>query len=164
MYLEGFPDHRPTDAASRAANFWRCECSTHPPVTGTILFCAHALRVCDARADYGSFAYLAKNVEEMFVTGEAGYPVERVLLTSGVLEAALTGRYEQVGAKDGARDPMPMENDGTRNVVGERMLTPWLDVRYKSYSKLPHRPLGPRPTGALLTAMDDRQTPSAARL
>ena len=45
----------------------------------------------------GSFAYLAKNVEEMYATGEAGYPAERVLLTSGVLEAALstssTGRF-----------------------------------------------------------------------
>ena len=125
-------------------------------------------------------------MEEMFVTGEAGYPyvaksslcafrdrlsekalehrVERVLLTSGVLEAALTGRYEQVGAKDGARDPMPMEDDGTRNVVGERMLTPWLDVCYRSYEKLPHRPLGPRPAGALVTTMDDRRPPAAPRL
>ena len=59
---------------------------------------------------------------------------------------------------------MPVKNDGTRNVVGERMLTPWLDVRYKSYAKLPHRPLGPRPSGALVTAMDDRPRPTEPRL
>ena len=39
---------------------------------------------------YAHFAYLALNVEEMMVTGEPTYPVERVLLTSGVLEAAVS--------------------------------------------------------------------------
>ena len=87
--------------------------------------------MCACCADYGHFAYLAKNIEEMFVTGRPVYPVERVLLTSGVLEAALTCRYQQVGSKDGARDPMPMENDGTRNVASQRLSTPWLDVCYQ---------------------------------
>lgn len=132
-YLEGYPAHRPTDEASLSANFWRY---------------------------YGSFAYLAKNFEEMVLTGQPQYPVERVLLTSGVLEAALTGRYEQVGSMDGACDPMPMVNTGGRhNVVGERMLTPWLDVAYKSYEKSPHRPTLPRPAGALVSDYEDRCPP-----
>ncbi len=74
------------------------------------------------------FSYLSLNVEEMFVTGVPTYPVERTLLTSGVLEAALTSRYE-----------------GHR-----RLETPWLDVAYGSYETLPWRPKGPRPAGACL--------------
>ena len=55
---------------------------------------------------YAHFSYLSLNVEEMFLSGEAQYPVERTLLTSGILEAALTSRYE--GYK--------------------RLETPWLDL------------------------------------
>ena len=77
---------------------------------------------------YGHFSYLGLNVEEMFVTGTPSYPVERTLLTSGVLEAALDSRHE--GYK--------------------RRETPWLEVSYRSYEKLPWRPTGPRPSGVSL--------------
>ena len=43
---------------------------------------------------YAHFSYLGLNIEEMFLTGVPQYPVERTLLASGVLEAALTSRYE----------------------------------------------------------------------
>ena len=77
---------------------------------------------------FGHFAYLSLNVEEMFLTGTPSYPVERTLLTTGVLEAALTSRFE-----------------------GHRRLdTPWLDVSYQSYESLPWRPTGSRPGGACL--------------
>ena len=62
------------------------------------------------------------------VTGEPQYPVERTLLASGVLEAALTSRYE--GKK--------------------RLETPWLNVAYRSYKSFRWRPRGPRPSGACL--------------
>jgi hypothetical protein len=77
---------------------------------------------------YAHFSYLSLNVEEMFLTGRAQYPVERTLLASGVLEAALTSRHE--GYK--------------------RLATPWLDVEYQSYDNFKWRPKGPRPTGACL--------------
>ena len=77
---------------------------------------------------YAHFSYLSLNVEEMFLSGEAQYPVERTLLTSGILEAALTSRYE--GHK--------------------RLETPWLDLEYRSYDAFRWRPSGPRPTGACL--------------
>jgi hypothetical protein len=77
---------------------------------------------------YAHFSYLALNIEEMFLSGRATYPVERTLLTSGVLEAALTSRHE-----------------GYR-----RLQTPWLDVEYQSYDSLPWRPTGRRPTGTCL--------------
>ncbi len=77
---------------------------------------------------YAHFSYLSLNVEEMFQSGKPSYPVERTLLSSGVLEAALTSRHEGY----------------------HRLQTPWLDVAYRSYDELPWRPTEPRPTGACL--------------
>ena len=64
----------------------------------------------------------------MFLTGIPSYPVERTLLTTGMLDAALTSRYQD----------------------HSRLETPWLDVTYRSYDAVPWRPTGPRPTGACL--------------
>lgn len=77
---------------------------------------------------YAHFSYLGLNIEEMFVTGVPSYPVERPLLTGGVLDAALTSRYE-----------------GHR-----RIRTPWLDEVYRSCDELKWKPAGPRPSGACL--------------
>ena len=77
---------------------------------------------------HAHFSYLGLNIEEMFVTGHPSYPIERTLLTSGILEAALTSRHE-----------------GYR-----RLETDWLDVAYESYDRLSWRPTGPRPMGACL--------------
>ncbi|MEO2035228.1 MAG: hypothetical protein ABGZ35_24375 [Planctomycetaceae bacterium] len=77
---------------------------------------------------FAHFAYLSLNVEEMFLTGMPAYPVERTLLTTGILEAALTSRHE-----------------GHR-----RLETPWLAVSYESYESFSWRPTGPRPSGACL--------------
>ena len=40
-------------------------------------------------------ACLVSKIEQMFLTGRAPYPVERTLLTSGMLEACLTSRLEK---------------------------------------------------------------------
>ena len=77
---------------------------------------------------YAHFSYLSLNAEEMFVTGQPQYPVERTLLTSGILEAALDSRY--------------------RGHV--RLETPWLDTSYRSYDDFAWRPRGQRPAGACL--------------
>jgi hypothetical protein len=98
-------------------------------VNGEIEACEfHAQGHGGPKGAYAHFSYLSLNVEEMFVTGEAQYPVERTLLASGVLEAALTSRHE--GHK--------------------KLETPWLDVTYQSYDEFKWRPKGPRPTGACL--------------
>ncbi|MSS72495.1 MAG: hypothetical protein EXS64_13530 [Candidatus Latescibacteria bacterium] len=77
---------------------------------------------------HAHFSYLGLNIEEMFVTGVPSYPVERALLTTGALEAALDSRH--------------------RGHI--RVETPHLDVTYRSYEKVPHRPAGRRPSGATL--------------
>ena len=98
-------------------------------VDGQIQACEfHAQGHGGLEGAYAHFSYLSLNVEEMFLTGAAQYPVERTLLTSGILEAALTSRYE--GYK--------------------RLETPWLDLAYQSYDAFRWRPSGPRPIGACL--------------
>ena len=74
------------------------------------------------------FSYLSLNIEEMFVTGEPSYPVERTLLTTGVLETALDSRYRGYA----------------------RLETPHLDIAYRAHDSIPWRPTGSQPVGASL--------------
>ncbi|NKB66259.1 MAG: hypothetical protein GKR89_04290 [Candidatus Latescibacteria bacterium] len=77
---------------------------------------------------HAHFSYLSLNIEEMFLSGQPTYPVERTLLASGVLEAALDSRHQ-----------------------GHiRLATPHLDTTYRSYETLPWKPTGTRPSGACL--------------
>ena len=77
----------------------------------------------------GHFSYLSLNIEEMFLAGIPQYPVERTLLTTGVLDAAMHSRYQ-----------------------GHiRLETPYLaDIAYRSHKKMPIRPTSTRPRGATL--------------
>jgi hypothetical protein len=44
---------------------------------------------------FGHFAYLVKAIDSMIQTGHAPYPVERTLLTTGILDAVMTSKAEQ---------------------------------------------------------------------
>jgi hypothetical protein len=44
---------------------------------------------------FGHFAYLVKAIDRMMQTGHAAYPVERTLLTTGILDAIMTSRAER---------------------------------------------------------------------
>jgi hypothetical protein len=57
---------------------------------------------------FAHFAELTKAIESLVTTGHAPYPVERTLLTTGILDAAMTSRHEK----------------------GKRVETPHLDVSY----------------------------------
>ncbi len=57
---------------------------------------------------FGHFAELTRAIESMVRTGHAPYPIERTLLTTGVLEAVMTSAFEH----------------------GKRVETPHLDVKY----------------------------------
>ncbi|NKB71449.1 MAG: hypothetical protein GKR89_30630 [Candidatus Latescibacteria bacterium] len=82
---------------------------------------------------FGHFGYLCRNVQRFFQTGQAPYPPQRTLLTTGIIDAAMNSRYED----------------------HRRVETPYLDIAYQSYDELPQRPLGPRPQGACI----DPETP-----
>ena len=58
---------------------------------------------------FGHFAALTRAIDSLVNTGHAPYPVERTLLTTGILDAAMTSRHEK----------------------GKRIETPHLEIAYK---------------------------------
>ncbi len=44
---------------------------------------------------FAHFAYLVKAIDSTIQTGHAAYPVERTLLTTGILDAVMTSKAEK---------------------------------------------------------------------
>ena len=72
------------------------------------------------------FSYLSLNIERMFLTGIAPYPVETTLLTTGALDALMRSRHEG-------------------NI---RIETPYLRIPYQPSTVDSIHPTLPRPVGA----------------
>lgn len=58
---------------------------------------------------FGHFARLSHHIQQMFLTGKPQYPVERTVLTTGVLDAAMQSRFKK----------------------GEKLATPHLSICYR---------------------------------
>jgi len=57
---------------------------------------------------FGHFGYLVRAIDSMMQTGHAPYPVERTLLTTGILDAVMTSIAER----------------------GRKVETPYLAIKY----------------------------------
>ncbi len=68
---------------------------------------------------YGIFSGFVHYIEEMMITGRPSYPVERTLLTTGVLAASFDSTYE----------------NGRTVTLGRRVVTPHLDIAYHAQEK-----------------------------
>ncbi len=81
--------------------------------------------VLDNSMSYSHFSYLTLNIEKLIVTGKSPAPVERTLLTSGIMDM------------------------GIRSVAegGKIRKTPFLNIKYSAEGLEPIRPTNPRPTG-----------------
>ena len=78
---------------------------------------------------FAHFSYLSLNIQEMFLKGKSQYPVERTLITTGVLDAAMRSRFHG----------------------HVRVDTPYMaGISYRSYTEMLVRPTQPRPSGASL--------------
>ena len=80
--------------------------------------------VLDNSMSYSHFSYLSLNIQKFIVTGKPTAPVERNLMTSGIIDM------------------------GIRSLAkGEVIKTPFLKIKYNVEGYEPIRPVSPRPTG-----------------
>lgn len=80
--------------------------------------------VLDHSMSYSHFSYLTLNIQKFFVTGKPQAPIERNLLTSGIIDMGIRSLAE-----------------------GTVKETPFLAIKYSAEGFEPIRPTAPRPTG-----------------
>ena len=73
---------------------------------------------------YAHFSYLTLNIQKFIVTGKPTAPIERNLLTSGIIDMGIRSLNE-----------------------GKVKQTPFLNIKYSAAGYEPIRPTAPRPTG-----------------
>ena len=80
--------------------------------------------VLDHSMSYSHFSYLSLNIQKFIVSGKPTAPIERNLLTSGIIDMGIRSLAE-----------------------GKVRETPFLDIKYSAIGFEPIRPTAPRPTG-----------------
>ncbi|MEJ7768589.1 MAG: hypothetical protein WKF89_12305 [Chitinophagaceae bacterium] len=80
--------------------------------------------VLDHSMSYSHFSYLTLNIQKFILTGKPPAPIERNLLTSGIIDMGIRSLAE-----------------------GQIKKTPFLNIRYSANGFEPIRPTSPRPTG-----------------
>jgi hypothetical protein len=99
----------------------------------------------DTGANHAHFSYFGRNIEDFFLTGTAPSPVQRTLLTTGLLEAVMISRHQG----------------------GSRIDTPHLEFTYEATGSTASRPTATRPHGASLDPVllpEPGTTPAAKRI
>lgn len=80
--------------------------------------------VLDHSMSYSHFSYLTLNIQKFIVTGKPAAPIERNLMTSGIIDMGIRSLAE-----------------------GKVKQTPFLNIKYSVNGYEPIRPTAPRPTG-----------------
>lgn len=80
--------------------------------------------VLDHSMSYSHFSYLSLNIQKFIVSGKPTAPIERNLLTSGIIDMGIRSLAE-----------------------GKVRETPFLDIKYSAIGYEPIRPTAPRPSG-----------------
>jgi hypothetical protein len=80
--------------------------------------------VLDHSMSYSHFSYLTLNIQKFIVSGNPTAPIERNLMTSGIIDMGIRSLAE-----------------------GKVRETPFLDIKYSAIGYEPIRPTAPRPTG-----------------
>ncbi|MES3019250.1 MAG: hypothetical protein V4721_15800 [Bacteroidota bacterium] len=80
--------------------------------------------VLDNSMSYSHFSYLSLNIQKFIVTGKPTAPIERNLMTSGIIDMGIRSLAQ-----------------------GEVIKTPFLKIKYNAEGYEPIRPVNPRPTG-----------------
>jgi len=80
--------------------------------------------VLDHSMSYSHFSYLTLNIQKFIVSGKPVAPIERNLMTSGIIDMGIRSLAE-----------------------GKIKETPFLDIKYSAIGYEPIRPSAPRPTG-----------------
>jgi hypothetical protein len=118
LILNGFKSKRPDGLGNNGG--WAYAAHADGKIAATEF-------VLDASLSHSHFSYLVYNCEKLILTGKLQAPLERNLLSSGIVDMAIRSLYE-----------------------GKPKKTPFLNIQYSAEGYKPFRPSNSGPTGQSL--------------